>query len=150
MRPFLEAGLRNWHRMLGLPQQATRFWHRDRLRKELREAPTPLLKLSESSDVFFSISRARYDGFAIRSLPSLAPPRHLLVYAYMLGKFTMRWAFYRTVAVLCKAPNRQMVNEVVNPGKNHKLFEVATRHNIDSKKFLRVGLLVRRVWPLLP
>jgi hypothetical protein len=65
--------LRRWHRMLGLSRQSPRSWYRDRLREELverRAANTPLQKLSKTSDVFFSISRARCDGFPIRELPT--------------------------------------------------------------------------------
>ena len=61
MRPTCEALLGRWHRMLGLSRQSPP-WYRDRLREELQEhrtANTPWQKLSEASDVFFSISRAR-------------------------------------------------------------------------------------------
>lgn len=148
-----EVFLRRWHRMLGLSPKYPRSWHRDRLREELRErrvATTALQKLSETSDVFFSISRARCDGFHIQQLPRFIASRHLPVYAYMLVKYTSRWKFYRMVATLCKAPLCGRVREVVNPRKDHKLEEVARRHQIDPAKFKRVSCQLRRVWPLLP
>ncbi|KAF7547478.1 hypothetical protein G7046_g8987 [Stylonectria norvegica] len=153
MSPRLEGFLRKWHRMLGLTRQTSHSWHKDRLREELHERRTVVSfwrKLSETSDVFFSISRARYDGVPIRNLPPLTTPRHCLVYAYMLLKFTSRWKFYRIVARIAKAPRCQSVREVVNPSKDHKLLEVAARHGIDSEHFLKVGRRLRRVWPLFP
>ncbi|CAG8950370.1 hypothetical protein HYFRA_00006863 [Hymenoscyphus fraxineus] len=143
--------LRRWHAMLNLPRYNS-SWYRDRLaeeRRELRKARTLVEKISEESDVFFTIIRAEYDGFPIEKLPPFAY-RQLSVYAYMLGKYTSRWTFYRTTAYLCNAPRYHLVREVVNPSKDHKLREVATRHQIDAAKFLRVGRRLRRFWPLLP
>jgi DNA-binding IscR family transcriptional regulator len=39
---------------------------------------------------------------------------------------------------------------VVNPDKDHKLTEVASRHGINEKVFQRVSHQLRRVWPLFP
>jgi len=145
--------LKQWHGMLGLSRQSPPSWNRDRLREELRErqtANTFWQKLSETSDVFFSISRARYDGFPVRKLPAFVPSRHFLVYAYMMAKYTSRWKFYRTAVVLCNAPHYGLVREVVNPSKDHKLNEVAFRHGINPVEFGRVACQLRRVWPLLP
>jgi hypothetical protein len=153
MRPTINALLRPWHRMLGLSRQSPPSWYRDRLREELRErrtAKTPWQKLSETSDVFFSISRARYDGFPIRKLPPFVASRHVLLYAYMLAKYTLRWQFYRTAAIFCNIRHYNLMREVVNPSKDHKLDEVASRYQIDPVEFKRVGRRLRRVWPLLP
>lgn len=153
MRPTGDALLRRWHGMLGLSRQSPPSWYRDRLREELRErraAKTPLQKLSETTDVFFSISRARYDGFPVRKLPLFVASRHVLVYTYMLAKYTLRWKFYRTVAFLQNASHYHLVREVVNPSKDHKLEEVASRHQIDPVEFKRLSHQLRRVWPLLP
>ena len=148
-----DTTLLRWYRMLGLSRKSPPSWYRARLREELQErrnAKTPWEKLSESSDVLFSSSRAQYDGFPVRRLPSSVSCYHVLVYAYMLAKFTSRWKFYRTAAVLCKVPHHNMVREVVNPSKDHKVKEVALRHHIDPIEFQRVGRQLRRVWPLLP
>ena len=153
MGPTRDALLRRWYGMLGLSRQSPPSWYRDRLREELRErrtAKTPWRKLSETSDVFFSISRAQYDGFSVRKLPPFVASRHVLIYAYMMAKYTLRWKFYRTAAILCNAPRYDLVREVINPSKDHKLGEVASRHQIDSAEFTRVGRRLRRVWPLLP
>ena len=153
MRPTGDALLKRWHGMLGLSRQSPPSWYRDRLREELRErriAKTHWQKLSEASDVFFSSSRAQYDGFPVRKLPPFVTSRHVLVYAYMLAKFTSRWKFYRTVAIICNAPHYDLVREVVNPSKDQKLEEVASRHQIDPVEFKRVGRQLRQVWPLLP
>ena len=152
MRSTGEALLKRWHGMLGLTRQSPP-WYRDRLREELRErrcAKTPLQKLSEASDVFFSSIRAQYDGFPVRKVPPHVASHHVLVYAYMLAKFTLRWTFYRTAAVICNAPRCDLVREVVNPSKDQKLEEVASRHQIDPVEFKRVGRRLRQVWPLLP
>ena len=153
MRSVGDALLKRWHGMLGLSQQSPPTWYRDRLREELTErriAKTPWQKFSETSDVYFSSSRAQYDGFPVRKLPSFVTSRHIPVYAYMFAKFTLRWKFYRTAAILCNAPRYDMVREVVNPSKDQKLGEVASRHKIDPAEFKRVGRQLRRVWPLLP
>jgi hypothetical protein len=153
MSPTVDAILRRWHGMLGLSRQSPPSWYRDRLLEELRErrnAETFWEKLSETSDVFFSISRARYDGVPVRKLPSFVVSRHGPVYMYMLAKYTLRWEFYRTAAMLCDAPRYDLVCEVVNPSKDSKLDEVASRHHIDPVEFKRIGRRLRQVWPLLP
>ena len=156
MRGFGLAGiLRVWHRFLGLNRQTSLIWHRDRLREELRErreAPNLLLKLSETADVFFSISRAKYDGFAIRELPPFLRISNVPVYLYMLGKFTLRWSFYQATAYFCQVPHYSWyrVREVVNPAKDENLHVVASRHHIDPDEFKRIGRRLRGIWPLLP
>lgn len=153
MRTITPRLLRRWHEMLGLPRQSPPTWYRDRLREELRErsaATTRWQRLSETSDVFFSISRAQHDGFPVGKLPPLTNPRHTPVYVYMLAKYTLRWQFYRMAALLCCAPCYTSVREVVNPSKDCKLEDVASRHQIDPVTFKRVGGKLRRFWPLLP
>ncbi len=86
----------------------------------------------------------------VRKLPPFSPSRHSLVYAYMLAKYTSRWKFYRTAAILCNSPHFHLVREVVNPSKDHNLDEVASRHQIDPVEFKRVKCQLRRMWPLLP
>ncbi|KAF2834671.1 hypothetical protein M501DRAFT_517854 [Patellaria atrata CBS 101060] len=145
--------LTRWHAMLGLPRQFPPTWYRDRLREELRErrtARTPWEKLSETSDVFFSISRARYDGYPVWNMNPFIAFRYGFVYMYMLTKYTSRWQFYRTTAIFCNIPHYDSVREVVNPSKDNKMKEVASRHNINPEKFHRIGSRLRRVWPLLP
>ena len=138
--------------MLGLKQQSPSSWYRERIREELYERRTAkswLERLSETSDVLFSISRARYDGFPIRTRPSLSC-HSAIPYAYMVIKYTSRWKFYQTAAFLCNAPCHRSVCEVVNPKKDTKLAEVARRHQIDSAQFRSVGGRLRTIWPLLP
>lgn len=151
---LLEALLRRWHDKLGLSRQNSRSWHINRIREErgeLHAAKTNLEKISEASDVFFSISRSRYDGFPLLKLPHpVTPPCNVLVYVYMVAKFTLRWMFYRRVATYCHSTGCKSVREVVNPSKDAKLAEVASRHNIDPSELIRVARKLRRVWPLLP
>ena len=145
--------LRRWHGMLGLSRQSPPSWYRDRLWEEPRErriAHTPWQKLSETSDVFFSITRAQYDRFPIRKLPPFVAARHVPVYTYMSAKYTLRWGFFRTAAFFCNAPRYNLVREVVNPSKDRNLVEVASRHQIDPAEFRQVGRQLRRIWPLPP
>lgn len=143
--------LRRWHGILNLTRQKP-SWYGDRLleeRTEVGEANTFIEKLSETSDIYFTIIRANYDGYAVEELPPMTY-HQLPVYAYMLGKFTSRWTFYRTAAYLCDAPQYHLVSEVINPKKDHKLDEVASRHQIDPARFKRISRRLRRVWPLFP
>lgn len=150
--PAGDTLLKAWYRMLGLQPHSSPSWYRDRYLEELqerREAKTLVDKLCETSDVFFVIIRSRYDGFPVRHQPPFALS-HVLIYAYMMAKLTSRWAFYRTAAIICKAARADLVREVVNPRKEYKLDQVATRHRIDPNKFREVCRLLRMVWPLLP
>lgn len=67
---------------------------------------------------------------------------------YMLAKYTSRWPFYRVAAMLCNPRHWSLVNEVVNPSKDRKLTEIASRHGIDQTDFERVSRQLRRLWPL--
>jgi hypothetical protein len=152
MRSLVNALLRKWHDKLSLSRHSPPSWYRDRLREELlerRNATCPMLKLSETADVFFTIIRARYDGFPIKSLPPYTF-RHTPIYAYMITKYTLRWKLYRTTTRLCGYPHFAQMREVVNPTKDHKLNEVALRHNINAKQFKQVCRRLQLVWPLLP
>lgn len=137
--------------MLGLPRQ-TKSWYRDRLKEESRErrlASTRCHKLSETADVFYIISRAQHDNYPLRQLPRFSHG-HLLVYAYLIPKYTLRWLFYRLASRLCGHADPLSVREVVNPAKSSKLHQVASRHGISPIEFRQVCLRLRFVWPLLP
>ncbi|KAK7911962.1 hypothetical protein PG985_014443 [Apiospora marii] len=156
--------LDRWHSMLGLARHSPE-WYQDRLREELQEvqeAKGPLEKLSETSDVMFAISRAQHDGYPVRQAPLPALTSTFEgkwcwgVCAYMLAKYTSRWLFYRTAASLSGMPTLKgmpqyrSVREVVNPAKDSKIEEVASRNKVDKAKFCRVARHLRRVWPLFP
>ncbi|CAG8902664.1 unnamed protein product [Penicillium egyptiacum] len=145
--------LRWWFAMLNLPRQSHASWHRARLREELCErrlAERSWKKLSETSDVLFSIVRAQYDGFLIRNPSCLSGLKSSPIYMYMLAKYTSRWSFFKAAALFSNARHWNLVHEVVNPGKDHKLTEVASRHEINGKDFRRVSRQLRRIWPLFP
>ncbi|KAJ5244574.1 hypothetical protein N7489_004670 [Penicillium chrysogenum] len=148
-----QATLRLWLKSLNLPRQPQASWHRDRLREELQElrlAKTHFSRLSEASDVIFSITRAQYDGFASRRIPSLSGYQMAPIYVYMLAKFTSRWFFFKVAALICKEKHWNSIHEVVNPSKDEKVASVACRHIMDPEIFQRVSRGLRRVWPLLP
>jgi hypothetical protein len=137
-----------WCRLLGLSRQIPPSWYRHRLYEELLERRAAKIfwhRISETLDAFFSITPSRYDGFPVRQLPHFVVSRYSLPYAYMLAKYTSRWAFHRTAAMFCGAPAYGSVREVVNPSKDHKLDEVVSGHQIDVAKFRRVGGRLRRV-----
>ncbi|KAH8738303.1 hypothetical protein BGZ61DRAFT_502206 [Ilyonectria robusta] len=133
MHSAVQRALLRWHGFLRLPRHP-QSWYKDRLREEICErrlATTPFQKLNETADVFYIISRVQYDSHALRRLPDFILP-HLVVYAYLLSKYTSRWQFYRVAA------------------SYHKVREVACRHGIDPTSFIRVCRRLRMVWPLLP
>lgn len=149
---MISVFLHRWHTFLGLRQQPHRCWHRARLREELRErrsARTCFARLSETSDVFFCISRAAHDGQPVCKRPPFLLGQNGLAYSYMVTKYTSRWYFYRVIALLCSATNVATIREVVNPCKDSKLDEVAKRHSLDRTRFVRIGRRMRSVWPFL-
>ncbi|EQL02553.1 hypothetical protein OCS_01744 [Ophiocordyceps sinensis CO18] len=143
--------LRQWHGFLDLKRQP-QPWYGERLLEELAEqraARTALERLSETADVLYVTSRAEHDGHGLGEMPAFRA-RHLVVYAYLVLKYTSRYAFYRVAARCCGCPDLDSVREVVNPARDHKLGQVARRNGIDAAKFVRVCRRLRRVWPLLP
>ncbi|GKZ21541.1 hypothetical protein AbraIFM66951_006723 [Aspergillus brasiliensis] len=144
---------RKWHTFLNLPRQSNISWHKNRLSEELlerRKATTPLTRLSETSDILFTLSRAQYDGFPLPFRPSWSWTFNALASGYMLGKFTSRWWFYRVAAYYAGKHDWRAVREVVNPRKGAKLDEVAGRHGMDKGNFGRVGRRLLWVFPVLP
>jgi hypothetical protein len=138
--------MRNWHSMLRLPKYH-RKWYRDRLYEELRErrtAKTKIELLSETSDVIYILQRAYYDGFPLRSLKQ----HHSLAMMYMVLKYTSRWSFYRVCGFLANA--HSPIREVINPKKDKKLLEIASRSDVDPKKFMKIACFLRNFWPFLP
>lgn len=124
---------------------------------ELAQSTTYLEELSEQSDVFFILSRSCYDGFPVGPLQPLfilfdirRSARNALVYAYMIGKYTSRFAFYRAVSWKCGHRGWWEVREVINPGKEVKLGQVARRHGIEERRFKEVAGQLLRFWPILP
>ncbi|KAH7139781.1 hypothetical protein B0J13DRAFT_424098, partial [Dactylonectria estremocensis] len=111
--------------------------YRDRLRVEMRErrlATTRCHMLSETADVFDILIRAPHDSHQLRKLLDFSPS-HLVVCAYLLSKYTLRWQFCRVAALLCNRAHLNSMREVVNPAKDHKLYTVARRHGIEPEGF---------------
>ncbi|KAH7120461.1 hypothetical protein EDB81DRAFT_231625 [Dactylonectria macrodidyma] len=151
MQQMAQKVLSRWHGFLCLPRHP-QSWYRDRLREEMGErrlATTRCHRLSETADVFYILSRAQHDGYYLRKLPNFGPS-HLVVYAYLLSKYTLRWQFYRAAAFLCNRTRLDSMREVVNPARDHKLQEVARRHGIEPAAFQLVCRRLRMIWPLLP
>ena len=128
------------------------FFHQAQLTKDIleyQEATTFITCLSQASDVIFTTSRARYEGSSVSNLPTLISnnANNAVIYAYMMAKFTSRWAFYLAASRLS---GEREVREVVNPRKDENLVAVARRHGLDHIRFSRVARILRCVWPLLP
>lgn len=148
----MDKFLHRWHRFLGLRIQHP-SWYRARFLEELferHEARTWCHKLSESADVFYVISRSQHDGHSVGELPRFPFLEEAPIYLYMIPKCTSRWMFYQTAAFICSSPRFRQVREVVNPARDHKLREVAARHQIDADKFVRVCHRLRHFWIFLP
>lgn len=72
------------------------------------------------------------------------------MYTYMIGKYTSRFAFYRAVARKCGCVDWWEVREVINPGKEFKLGQVARRHGIEEERFIKTAKRLLRRWPIFP
>lgn len=153
-QPYADSLIRNWYRKLELARHPTAAWYRERHqgeKDEYNEASTRVEKLSEKSDVYFALLRGKYDGFPIDETPKVFTLENVGVYAYMVGKYSMRWGFYRATAWMCKGSGGYQVNEVVNPMKDAKLEDVARRYpGIDPVELKRMAKRLRWVWPLFP
>ncbi|KAJ3544886.1 hypothetical protein NM208_g2791 [Fusarium decemcellulare] len=135
MRLTAQRAVLRWHGLLCLPKHP-QSWYRARLREEFSErrlAVTACQKLSDTADVLYIISRAKYDGHVLKDLPRFSLS-HLAVYAYLLSKYTSRWQFYRVAVLLSGCRDLDSMREVINPTKDHKIREVACRHGIDPRK----------------
>ncbi|KAH9225038.1 hypothetical protein DL95DRAFT_452756 [Leptodontidium sp. 2 PMI_412] len=142
------AILKPWFQLLALPRQTSKTWHIIRLAEEKREflaATTPLERLSEESDHFFTIGRATHDGYNIGEQPAFAASwRNALVYTYMFGKFSSRCAFYQMAAVLCRAGAGRWrpAREVMNPSRQFEVRTIAERHGICPDRFESIGHII--------
>ena len=151
--PRMSTFLKRWHTVLGLSRKPELAWHKSRLAEELlerRKATTPLGRLSETSDILFTLSRARHDGFSIPFQPSWSRAYNGFAKLYMLSKFTSRWGFYRVAAYCVGKHDWRSVREVVNPRKRAKVDEVALRHGIPMNEFRRVCARLLWILPVFP
>jgi hypothetical protein len=126
-----------------------RQWHRNDIKAELGElrlAEGRLSRVSELSDVLYTSSRAAHNGFETHVMRFFRQRPWLLgaLALYMIPKYSSRWILYRAAAYPSK------INEVRNPWKDIKLYEIAEKGNIDKERFVIRCRKLRRVWPLLP
>ena len=63
-----------------------------------------------------------------------------LVCKYMFAKYTSWCPFLKAIAPSYNARDWKLVHEVVNASKNHKLSEVASRHEIKVKDFRELAI----------
>lgn len=139
---------RLWHSLLDMRKHDA-DWHRqdiaDELR-ELKEARDFWSRWSETSDVVYTVTRARWSGHKSFAWP-LEGWKFWWGAAYMFPKYTSRWLFFYMLGK--KLGAKQKVTAVRNPKKVHKLRDVAAQFGIDSKSFEETATRWLTWWPLL-
>ena len=138
---------RKWHDFLGMPKKSIE-WHRQDVADEYAEldkARGPINRWSEYSDVVYTVTRARWGGYAMDSPLS----RRAFIYGslYMFPKYTLRYLFFRQAGKKLHAT--RPLHEVRNPQKTHKIHYVANKYELDPAKFAAVCKKQLRYWPLL-
>lgn len=124
-------------------------WHKQDLSDELaeyHEETKLLMKWSELSDVVYTCSRGKWSGYDM-DFP-LKKWQYPVGVIYMIPKYTLRYWFFRQAGK--KAGTQEIIREVRNPKKTHKLHIIAERNNVDAKKFQMICERQLRYWPLLP
>jgi hypothetical protein len=138
-----------WHTRLAMPKYDA-AWHRADMRDELAEyhaASGLICRWSEASDVVYTYTRGRWSGHKSIEFP-LSRGAYYVGLVYMVPKYTLRWLFFRKVARSMGAPD--MVTEVRNPRKVHKLKDIAERNGLEAQEFTRRAQALMKWWPLLP
>ncbi len=136
-----------WHKLLETKKYDL-DWHikdvADEM-TELSESKGLINRLSELSDVSYTYSRTLWSGHKIAK-----PLNSFLIflgYFYMIPKYTLRWLLFYSAG---KAVNPNVkVRAVRNPGKTHKLDEIATEFNLDSTRFKQEVEKRLKYWVLL-
>ena len=138
-----------WHSLLDMEKHELE-WHikdvEDEL-SELTEAKSIVEKVSERSDVVYTVTRAWWGGHKSLRFP-LSKPEFLVGLIYMFPKYTLRWLFYYYIG---KSFDRKIkITEVRNPKKIYKLKIIAKKYNLDENEFVkRVSIRLKR-WIFLP
>jgi hypothetical protein len=136
-----------WHNLLKMPKQ-DRAWHVQDMADEmaeLKEARTFIERWSETSDVVYTYTRARWSGHTVE-LP-IGYGAFLWGLLYMFPKYTLRWMFYRIVGR--RTDPGAKLTEVRNPRKIEKLRTIAQRYQLDPVRFEEEAKKLLRWWPLL-
>lgn len=138
---------KQWHNLLDMPKKDEQ-WHKEDIADEyteLDEARGPINRWSEYSDVVYTVTRARWDGYDFASPLS----KGLFLYGslYMFPKYTLRYLFFRQAGK--KLRSSRPLHEVRNPKKTHKLHHIASKYDLDPAKFAAICEKQLRYWPLL-
>ena len=137
-----------WHNWLDMEKHDRAWYVRDieDEYEELTEAESWLEKWSELSDVVYTVSRARWNGYELES--PLTTIQKVVGVKYMIPKYSLRWLFFYRAGKKCGSV--QKVTEVCNPKKVHKLHSIADLYDINPNDFTEVCQRQLKYWPLLP
>lgn len=138
---------RLWHNLLGMNSKNLE-WHEQDVLDELneyKEAKTISNKWSELSDVVYTVTRARWDGYGIEF--PISKSKVIIGAIYMFPKITGRWLFFYRAGK--KAGSKKRVTEVRNPIKVHKLHHIAEKYELNSVQFEKICKRQLKYWPLL-
>lgn len=138
---------RPWHNWLDMPHK-NKEWHVDDVADEYQEwieAKGFIDHWSELSDIVYTVTRARWNGYDF-DFP-ISGLYVLIGTLYMLPKYTSRWLFYYQVGR--KLSSSQKVTEVRNPIKLEKLHHIARKYDLDQDLFAQTCRRQLKYWPLL-
>lgn len=136
--------IHHWHNILSMPRKDL-DWHKQDIKDELiewQEAKGFVASWSELSDVAYTYTRAKWDGFSLP--PPLKPFLLFLGYWYMIPKYTLRWFFYYSIGKQLNSPIK--VTEVRNPLKAHKLDHIANKYDLDPETFRQAVAQKSKRW----
>lgn len=140
--------IRLWHAILDM-KKYDRAWHEQDIADELSEYHEEtrfFKKWSELSDVSYTYSRAKWSGHTFEFPFS---KWHLIVGSiYMIPKYTGRWLFFKRAGK--RAGSKELVREVRNPRKVHKLHTIAKKYDLDTEAFQKICEQQLKRWILLP
>lgn len=123
-------------------------WHKNDINdeyQELLEAKKVIHRMSEMSDIVYTVTRTRWDGYQM----AFPIKKHQIALGtlYMFPKITGRWLFFKRAGK--KAGAKRKITEVRNPDKTYKLHIIAKKYDIDAELFTKICQKQRKHWLLL-
>lgn len=146
---LLRRLINSWHSWMDMPIESL-DWYYEKLSSEITElatAPNWLMRLSEESDVLYSHSRARHDGYDLR-IKNIRSFYRCHIAVYMFAKFSSRRLFYISVGKKLSPPKD--MKALRNPKKVENLIGLAKKHGYNETVFCYVAQKKLKNWPFLP
>lgn len=137
-----------WHNWVNQPKKP-RDWHEQDIADELAELAACysfVNRWSETSDVVYTVTRARWSGHDL-TFP-ISRRQVIFGYIYMYPKYNLRVLFFRRAGR--KAGASDVLQSVRNPKKVEKLAKIAEKNKLASDQFIEICQRQLRYWPLLP